>query len=68
MPESLKLDYLVEARSTLDSYIEDFLIPGAESDSDLLVQSVAFSLLSIADSLATVARRGLGFGGSCSCS
>lgn len=56
MPDDLKLDYLVEARATLDSYIEDFIIPGVENSPELLMLSMASSLLSIGESLASVAR------------
>ena len=60
MPESLRLDYLVEARSALDSYIEGLMEPRGGDDPTLLTEAVAFSLMSIADSLATIAGSGGG--------
>lgn len=56
MPEGLKLDYLVEARSTLDSYIEGLTDVNGD-DPMLLTEAVAFSLMSIAESMALIARR-----------
>lgn len=50
MPTDLDLDYLVEARSTLDSYIEGGNFSDPESRR-MVMDSVAYSLLSIAESL-----------------
>lgn len=50
----LELNYLDEARSTLDSYVEG-LMESRGDDPVLLTEAVAFSLLSIAESLAAIA-------------
>lgn len=58
MMGELKLDYLREAVSTLDEYIESTLA-GEPSDrgTTMLTESMAFSLLSIAQSLHIVSER-----------